>query len=319
MKWVIKILNITDIFPKIIEEWSLCDFPAGLPTCIESLVPYGFVFSIKRAYLKKIAFFLLPVMLVAVGGGPERASLLTTLEESGYTQLTGSPEITAFLSMLSERYVSAEEATIATSALGHPVKALLVSSDRDWLKNGKGDDNKLTVMFVGSQHGKESSGAEALLLVARDVVEGTLTSYLEDFNFVFIPNSNPDGRDLKRRVNGNGVNLSTNFVVLTEPESRGIINALHRWKPEVVLDVHESAVLKKKSLARQGYLTDFEAQFEAANNPNVDRHIHHFSFNRLLPGIIGLVREQGLPARRSIGEITSIHSSTLGPCRLILG
>jgi hypothetical protein len=166
---------------------------------------------------------------------------------------------------------------------------------------------KLTLLLVGSQHGTESSGAEALLLVARDILEGKLAPYLEDMNLVFIPNSNPDGRDLKRRVNGNGVNLSTNFVDLTEPESKGIINALHRWNPQVLLDVHESAVLKKKSLAKQGYLTDFEAQFEAANNPNLDNRIHDFSFSRLLPDTLGRIQDLGLPAQRYIGEITSIQ------------
>jgi len=49
-------------------------------------------------------------------------------------------------------------------------------------------------------------------------------------NFIVIPNSNPGGRDLKRQTNNNGVNLSPNFVVLTEPECRGLIDALHRWR-----------------------------------------------------------------------------------------
>ncbi len=257
---------------------------------------------------KRIADILLFwFILLGLGGVCESAPLLTALERSGYTRITSSSEVSGFLAELSSRYASAERVTIATSALGSPVDVLLISSDMARFKEGGLNENKLTVMLVGSQHGTETSGAEALLLVARDVLEAKLGSYLEDMNFIFIPNSNPDGRNLKRRVNGNGVNLSTNFVVLSEPESRGIINAMHRWRPEVVLDVHESAVLKKKSLARQGYLTDFEAQFEAANNPNVDRGIRDFSFNRLLPEIMSLVRSQGLPAQRYIGEITSIH------------
>ena len=263
---------------------------------------------IKMAYLKKISCILLLFILLALGGASERTSLLTTLEQSGYRQITGSSEITALLSMLSERYASAEKATIAFSALGHPVDALLVSSDRDWLKDGKGDDNKLTVMLVGSQHGKESSGAEALLLVARDILEGRLITNLEEMNFIFIPAANPDGRNLKRRGNGNSVNLNRNYMLLSEPESRGIINALHRWKPEVLQDVHESAALKKKSLGREGYLTVFEAQFEAANNPNIDWHIRNYSFKHLLPEILGKVNTGGLPARRYIKEIGSIHN-----------
>ncbi|NIS60506.1 MAG: hypothetical protein GTO13_07370 [Proteobacteria bacterium] len=233
--------------------------------------------------------------------------LLTGLERNGYTRLTSSSEISGFLAELSSRYTSAERVTIATSALGSPVEALLISSELDRFKDGNSDSDKITVMLVGSQHGTETSGAEALLLVARDVLEAKLGSYREDMDFVFIPNSNPDGRNLERTKNGNGININRNYTILSEPESRGIINAMHRWRPEVVLDVHESAVLKKKSLARQGYLTDFEAQFEAANNPNVDRGIRIFSFKRLLPEIIARVKARGLAAQRYVKEITSIH------------
>lgn len=247
------------------------------------------------------------VSVVGIGHTDSSHSSRTPLESSGYRQLTRSHEIASFLTQLADGYALTEKITIAVSALGNPVDAMLVSSNLDRFKDASPDGNKLTVMLVGSQHGTEPSGAEALLLAARDLVTGNLSAYLRYMNFIVIPNSNPDGRDLKRRTNSNSVNLSTNFVVLTEPECRGLIDALHRWRPHVVLDIHESAVLKKKSLAKQGYLTDFEAQFEAANNPNVDEGIRAFSFARLLPDIIERINTQGLPAQRYIGEITSIH------------
>ena len=255
----------------------------------------------------KIAVLILVFLLVVSCSVGKQAPLLTKLEESGYVHLTSSAEISMFLTELSTRNATAEKVTIATSALGSPVEALLISSEMDRFKSGHCSNDKVTTMLIGSQHGMEPSGAEALLLISRDIVEGELTAWLEDMNFIIIPNGNPDGRNSKRRVNGNGVNLSTNFTILSETETRGILDVLHTWKPDVVLDVHESAVLKKKSLGRQGYLTDFEAQFEAANNPNVDGQIRAFSFNHLLPEVIELVNSGGLPAQRYIGEITSIH------------
>jgi hypothetical protein len=256
----------------------------------------------------KILPIILIILLVLSCSVGKEGPLLTNLEESGYyVYLTSSAEISMFLTELSTRNATAEKVTIATSALGSPFEALLISSEMDRFKSGDRTDDKMTVMLIGSQHGMEPSGAEALLLISRDIVEGHLKPYLEDLNFIIIPNGNPDGRNLKRRVNGSGVNLSTNFTILSEPETRGIMDALHTWKPEVVLDVHESVVLKKKSLGRQGYLTDFEAQLEAANNPNVDSQIRTFSFNHLLPEVIELVNSGGLPAQRYVGEITSIH------------
>jgi hypothetical protein len=234
----------------------------------------------------------------------------TTLERSGYTRLTSSSDIVLFLDELSKNNASAAKTTIGPSALGLPISALLISTESEFLETGRSSaPGKLNALLVGSQHGTEPSGAEALLLLTRDILAGNLQSYLADFNFIVVPDGNPDGRSLKRRVNGNGVNISTNYVTLSEPESRGIIEALHRCKPDVVLDVHESAVLKKKSLGKQGYLIDFEAQFEAANNPNVSGLIRSYSYERLLPEIIALVKKRGLPAQRYIGEITDIDQT----------
>jgi hypothetical protein len=209
--------------------------------------------------------------------------------------------------MLSHQYASAEKFSVAVSEFGNPVDALLISSNLSLFKDRMRDDDKLTVMLLGSQHGSEPSGAEALLGVARDILEGTLGTYLEEMNFIFIPNCNPDGRNLKSRKNGNSIDINRNYMTLTESESRGIINALHRWSPEVVLDVHEASALKKKSLAREGYLMDFEAQFEAANNPNVDKQIRNYSFRRILPQLIEQVEDKGLRAQRYIKSIHSIH------------
>jgi hypothetical protein len=255
----------------------------------------------------KIAVVLAILLLARGVVGYEGVLQLTTLERSDYKQLTASSEISAFLSILSHKHPSAEKLTIATSARGNPVDALLVSSDVARFKEGDRGDDKLTVMLVGSQHGNETSGAEALLLVVRDMLEGRLGAYLEHMNLIVIPNSNPDGRNLGSRRNANGADINRNYTVLSEAESKGIVDAMHRWKPEVVLDVHEAAALKKKTLAREGYLTGFEAQFEAANNPNVDKRIRTYSFNHLLPQILDKVNSQGLTARRYIKSIKSIH------------
>lgn len=255
---------------------------------------------------KKIicALFICILLLSALYSGALR---LTPLEKSGDMLLSSSSEISAFLSLLSHQYASAEKVSIAESKLGNPVDALLISSNLSRFKNRMRDDDKLTVMILGTQHGSEPSGGEALLRIARDILKGTLGNYLEEMNFIFIPNCNPDGRNLKSRKNGNGVDINRNYMILTESESRGILNALLRWSPEVVLDVHEAPALKKNTLAREGYLMDFEAQFEAANNPNVDHQIRNYSFRRLLPQLIEQVEAKGLPAQRYIKSIHSIH------------
>jgi len=229
------------------------------------------------------------------------------LEASGYARVTSAAEIGTYLEALSHRYEQAEHVVLGHSAGGRTLDALLVSRDVAALRRAEAPAGRATVLLVGSQHGTESSGAEAILLVARDLLSGPLAPLLQDMDFLLLPDANPDGRETHRRTNADGINLSTNFVAVTEPETRAIVDLLAKWKPAIVLDAHESAILKKHSLALQGYVTDFQAQFEIANNPNVDAGIRALSRDRLLPEVVERVRAGGLAAQPYIGEITDIH------------
>jgi hypothetical protein len=231
----------------------------------------------------------------------------TPLEASGFAGVTSSAKMNEFLRQLTEKSEVATVQSIGESALGAPLLALVLSREPAALATTPPSPTRPTVLLVGSQHGTEPSGGEALLRLARDVASGPREEILDDLNLVLIPNSNPDGRDGPRRVNGNGVNLSTNFTLLSEPEARAVDEALTRWQPDALLDVHESAIFKGKTLARQGYMTDFEAQFEVANNPNVDPGLAALTKQRLLPAILERVNAGGLRAHRYFGEITDVE------------
>jgi hypothetical protein len=254
-----------------------------------------------------IACFFLNLSAMVFIGSANATYLQTGLEKSKFKRLTTSAEISQFLDDLSSRFRTAKKLVIGRSAQGRLMEALFLSEEMARFCDNPPFSPRLSVMIIGSQHGTEPSGAEAILFLARDILAGPLKSILNSMNLILVPNGNPDGRDNHRRVNGNSVNLSTNFTTLSEPETRAINDILIRWQPSAVLDVHESAIFKRKSLAVQGYMTDFEAQLEIANNPNVDRGIIEYSREKILPEIIARLEAQGLPARHYIGEITSIH------------
>lgn len=233
--------------------------------------------------------------------------LPTPLEERDYQALPNSHQIGAFLQRLADYSPKAELLTYGRSAGDRPLMALLLSNDFQFLRQGESAPGKLKVLLVGGQHGTEPSGSEALQSLARDIAWGSVPSVLEHLDLIVIPNSNPDGRDASRRVNAGGVNLSTDYVLLSQPETQALVRLLDRFRPHVLLDVHESAVLKKKSLGAQGYLTDFEAQFEFANHPNVAPELRLFAAHVFLPELLDAVNALGLPAQHYIGEITSIH------------
>lgn len=262
--------------------------------------------------------------LLAAGGCAARRpaavpELATPAEQSGFARPSTSAEIVAFVDALAASSPRARASTLGWSAGGRPLRVLVVDPPGDASAPGDasppgegsapgGDARRpFTVLLVGSQHGTEPSGSEAILAFARDLVTGRTPAPadLAGARFVLVPDGNPDGRDAHRRVNANGVNLSTNYVTLSEPEARAVAGALRRWQPDVLVDLHESALLKKKTLGAQGYLTDFEAQIETANNPNLDPELASLLASLLFEAIAA-VRERGLPAQHYLGEITDV-------------
>ena len=265
------------------------------------------VTALKRAARNVwLPFIFLP------GSALGAALLETPLEKTAYARLSSAPEVTRFLASLERRNPQkAKHIVLGYSAGKRPLDSLLVSSNLDALVRATPPSHRLRIMIVGSQHGTEASGAEAILMLSRNLLEGTDHSLLSDLEFVLLPLANPDGREAARRQNDNGVNLSTDFSALTQPESRALLDAVVRWQPDVFIDLHESGVFKAKTLARQGYMTTFETQVEIANNPNIDEAVAAFNRERVRPAALTRLRKRGLKATNYIGEIIDINQGIM--------
>lgn len=243
---------------------------------------------------------LLTFLLVGFAGPvPARGDLPTPLELAEYNSISTAAAVGDYLHLLARRYPRAHVEQLGKSAQGRPIEALVVAHD------GAASE-RLRVMLIGSQHGgAEPAGGEALLEVARDLLAGTLKSLQKDLDFVLIPDPNPDGRNAGRRGNGAGINLNTDFVLLESPEAQALAQALRTFAPQVVLDAHESAVLKRKSLAREGYLTDFNLQFERANHPALPEAAAALN-QSLLDAVLAKLQKAGIESNRYVGEITTL-------------
>ncbi len=229
--------------------------------------------------------------------------LPTPLEAHAFGRYSDSAQIAAYLRALAA--ASGGKAVFGCagrSALGREIPVLLCGvTDPARVASGK-----LRLLLVGSLHGaSEAAGCEALLCLARELLLGELRELLDVFELVLIPNANPDGRDADSFRNGNGVNINRDFVLLEQPESRALDAAVRHYAPAVVLDAHESAVLKRRTLGQEGYLTAFEAQFDVASTPAIPAALRDFATGSLLPQLIAGVQARGLHAQRYIGEIRS--------------
>ncbi len=254
-------------------------------------------------YSENLIFSL--IMLVASSSLVAARTNIPPLEASNYQNIPKTAEVSSYLEHIADGSREASVTTVGTSAGGRPITAILLSKDQQFLQRKPGQPDTMTVMLNASQHGSESSGGEALQVVANNILHGDLHHYLDSINFILIPISNPDGRDHKKRVNDNGVNLSTDYTLLSQPETQAMSNFIYQMQPDVMLDIHESSLLKKSTLGAEGYLTDFEAQWEYANDPNINAKLQAFARDEFLPTLLTNTNNDGVRASHYIGEITS--------------
>lgn len=230
-------------------------------------------------------------------------------ENGKFLTLPASRDISRYLAGLDSLSPRARLVSLGTSAGGRPIEALLMSESPAFLRDQAAEEDKPTVMLLGSQHGNESSSAEAIQQLARELVAGQHPALLDRLNLVLVAMANPDGRDLSTRHNANNDNTNIDYVALNAGETRLLVDALHRFDPDVVYDAHESGIWKRVLTREQGWMTDVEAQFDMGNNPNIDGPLRDYTEQRLLPALIERVSDAGLAAVRYRGEITDINQS----------
>ena len=145
---------------------------------------------------------------------------------------------------------------LGTSQRGEPLLGLLLTraqgNDPAALDAGK----RPTVVLIGQQHGNEPAGAEALLVIARELGQGLLEPLLERINVIIVPRANPDGAQADTRATANGIDMNRDHLLLKTPEAQAIARLVRDYRPILVVDAHEYTVAgryKEKFNAVQRY------------------------------------------------------------------
>lgn len=148
--------------------------------------------------------------------------------EPGRSDFTRPAELASLLERLAAR-PGVQRLPAGRSQQGVPIEALHFS-------RGAG---RPAVLLVGQQHGDEPAGAEALLVVARQLAGGALAPLLEQIDVVLLPRANPDGAAAREREAADGSDPNRDHLLLATPEARAIAALLRRFDPLLVADLHE--------------------------------------------------------------------------------
>lgn len=150
-----------------------------------------------------------------------------------------------------------------------------------------------TVLLVGQQHGDEPATAEALLVVARELVRGNLRGLLERVNVIVVPRTNPDGAAVAATLTARGIDLADDHLLLATPEARALATLVRNYRPTVVVDVREYAAIGPM-LQKFGALPRADALLQNASAANQPEFLGRAAEEWLRQPMVAALKAQGL-------------------------
>ena len=164
---------------------------------------------------------------------------------SNRQQFTTQTEMSTWLQSLAGKAGDGQRldvATIGTSQRGLPLQALIAVQGQSTQATALTNNGKPTVLLVGQQRGDEPAGAEALLVVARELSKGGLLSpLLQQINIIIVPRANPDAAQTASPLTADGTDLAQDHLALSTPEAQALAKLSRNYRPVAVLDLREFA------------------------------------------------------------------------------
>lgn len=153
----------------------------------------------------------------------------------GRENFTSYSEVISFLNALKQTHSNVQIEKVGTSQQGRAIVLLVLT--------GKGGLNSRlpTVMLMAQQHGNEPAGGEATMVIAQNLLKER-APILDRVNVLIMPNTNPDATERFRRESIIGIDINRDHLLLRIPESQAIAAAVNRYKPQIILDLHEFTV-----------------------------------------------------------------------------
>ena len=189
--------------------------------------------------------------------------------------------------------VKAALLSIGRSQRGEALEALL-------LTRGEGADpaalqatRRPTVLLIAQQFGDEPAGSEALLVIARELAQGSLQPLLERINVLIVPRANPDGAASGQRLTANGRDMSRDHLLLNTPEAQALARLARDYRPMVVVDAHEYAVPGPYP-QKFGAFQRFDALFQYSATANVPEFLTKADEEWYRRPLLAALRGQGL-------------------------
>ncbi|TVP47476.1 MAG: DUF2817 domain-containing protein [Gemmatimonadales bacterium] len=233
----------------------------------------------------------------------------TPLEESDFQALTPHDQVVSFLEALDRGSPRVTLRDMGTSVAGRRLPYLEVSLGTF----GEPREDRLILFIYAQQHGNEPSGKEGALALALELARGDHDGLLGEVDVILVPQVNPDGGEVHRRTNDNGVDLNRSHLALDGPEVVALRELFHRWEPEVAVDVHEYYPWSGAWLS-EGWLRLWDVQIGLPTNLNTHPGIRALAEEEGLTRIVGALEDRGFTGHNYVvGSPELLRWSTTNP------
>ena len=238
----------------LFHAWPLAAAQGSRLVCL--LVGWGLV-AAASALAQTAAVPAVPASAAVAVGMPYSAAVAARFPPptARYDLPSLAPGAVSFTS--NDELASRLAAMAASAPAGTQVKRLQPGRSHDGLpiealRISRGASPRPAVLLLGQQHGDEPAGAEALLVLAGQLLGSELGTVLDRIDVIVLPRANPDGAEWQRRVNAAGLDINRDHLLLRTPEAQAVAALVRSQRPVVVVDAHEHTVVGR-------YLQKFNA------------------------------------------------------------
>jgi hypothetical protein len=176
--------------------------------------------------------------------------LLTVAERSGFTRTMGVRDVHELFDAVKWRSENVHVFDLFTTPLGRISSAIVLANPRVTSPEEARESGKPVVFLQGKIHPPEPEGAEASLMVMRDILFGDKGHLLDNQIIIILPVFNVDGTEKLssqdngphvggKRTNAQDLDLNRDAVKLETLEVQSLYeNLLNPWDPILFFDAH---------------------------------------------------------------------------------
>jgi len=219
-------------------------------------------------------------------------TILTRAEKSNFTETARYEEVVDFLKQLQQQSRDIRVTSIGQSIEGREILLAILGHPVPVLPTQLFIMNKPAIYIQANIHAGEVEGKEAVLMLMRDILSGTLYHLLDNQVLMIIPNFNPDGNEkisknnrrnqkgpeggVGVRHNGQYLDLNRDYIKLESPENQAAVQKiLNQWDPMLLIDLHTT----------NGSYHQEPLTYATAHNPNGDPQLPNYIRNNLFPEV----------------------------------